>query len=224
MNGTRKKLLLVAVAMVAVSAVVATQYARATIGYEYGVDSVNGEGIRFIGRDNATDGVRLLRIDSGTLKLQYNTDFLPGFNKTYTAAFGIVNEEQIPINITDITVTPTTGNDYMQIWLHGDPDKPADQDTSSVFMWNKGSDVTPGDTTAWTLAAGNKDVTNMDGTNALTPVDATAQVRYNDTYAGVASDGNSDFVWVQVSLDIPSGAGTQTCTGTITIEFEATNS
>jgi len=221
MNGTRKKLLLIAVAMVAVSAVVATQYARAQLSYEYSINHPSNGFIRFVGSDNATDGIRVLRAESGntTLKLNFG-DLTKGVNKTYTAAFAIVNEENFSVDITDIEVSPTSGADYLQIWLHGNPTAKAENDASSVFMWNKGSDVTPGDTTAWTLAAGNSDPSNM-GSGITTAWDGTAQVRYTESTAS-ATSGTDDYVWVQISIDIPDTASAGSYSGTITFDFEAT--
>jgi len=221
MTGMRKKLLLIAVAIVAVSTVVATQYARAELSYTYNINHPSNGFIRFVGGDNATDGIRILRADASnvTLELHFG-EMSAGINKTYTAAFAIVNEENFSVDIKDIEVTTTLGNDYLQIWLHGDPTAKAENDGTSVFMWNKGTDETPADGTAWTLAAGNSDPSNMDGANIATGWDTTAQVRYTeDTTA--ASSGTDDYVWVQISLDIPSGASTGQYTGTITFDFEA---
>lgn len=219
----RKKLMLVAVAMVAVSAVIATQYARAELGYTYNINHPSNGFIRFVGGDNATDGIRVLRANAGNTTLQLDFgELTASINKTYTAAFAIVNEENFSVDIKDIEVTTTSGADYLQIWLHGDPTAKAENDGSSVFMWNKGVDETPADGTAWTLATGNSDPSNMDGINIATGWDTTAQVRYTeDTTA--ATSGTDDYVWVQISIDIPSSPDNFNAhTGTLTFDFEAT--
>jgi hypothetical protein len=219
MNGMRKKLLIVGVALVAVSAVAATQYARAELSYTYNINHPSNGFIRFVGGDNATDGMRVLRATNGntTLELDFG-EMTAGVNKTYTAAFAIVNEENFSVDITDVDVT-TSDTDYMQIWLHGDPDAKAEDDASSVFVWNKGTDV-DGAATAWTCGAGNSNPADMDGAAIATAWDSTAQVRYTEDTT-VASSGTDDYVWVQISLDIPSGASTGASTGTITFDFEA---
>ncbi len=219
MNGMRKKLLIVGVALVAVSAVAATQYARAELSYTYNINHPSNGFIRFVGGDNATDGMRVLRATNGntTLELDFG-EMTAGVNKTYTAAFAIVNEENFSVDITDVEVT-TSDTDYMQIWLHGDPDAKAEDDASSVFVWNKGTDV-DGAATAWTCGAGNSNPADMDGTAIATAWDSTAQVRYTEDDTE-ASSGTDDYVWVQISLDIPSGASTGASTGTITFDFEA---
>ncbi len=201
MNGTRKKLLLVAVAMVAVSAVVATQYARATIGYEYGVSATDGA-IRFIARDKAPDGNYVLQNDSYTLKLKLGT-FTPGTNKTYTAAFGIVNEESFNISLTNVTVDGA-GASNVKIWLHKDPNATIDTDGTAVLVWN-GTDVS---FTPVTFDAGDNSATDAssDAGTINTPVASNSgvtNVRYNTT-SGTIGD-NNDYWWVQISIDIPAG-------------------
>jgi len=221
MNGIRKKVLIVGVAIVAISAVVATQYARAELSYTYNINHPSNGFIRFVGGDNATDGIRVLRADGTNTTLQIDFgELTAGINKTYTAAFAIVNEENFSVDIKDVEVSTNSGADYLQIWLHGDPTAKA----GGVFMWDgqNGGDQTPADTTAWTLAAGNSDPSDMDGTSIATPWDGTAQVRYTeDTTA--ATSGTDDYVWVQISIDIPDTPDNFNLhTGTITFDFEAT--
>lgn len=221
----RKKLLLVAVAAVVLSTITATQYVRADIGYEYSISHPSNSDIRYIGSDNSSDGIRVLRVDGSNsthakVKLVFGT-WSADQNKTYTAAFGIVNEENFSVDITDITVSTTAGADYMQIWLHGDRDKKAENDASSVFMWDKGVSK-DGAGADWTLAAGNQNASDMDGVATTTPWDDTAHVRYS-VYDVDAVSVTDDFVWVQISLDIPGSPDAITQhTGTITIDFEAT--
>jgi len=220
MNGMRKKLLIVGVALVAVSAVAATQYARAELSYTYNINHPSNGFIRFVGGDNATDGMRVLRADATntTLELDFG-EMTAGVNKTYTAAFAIVNEENFSVDITDIEVATTSGADYLHIWLHGDPTAAG----GGTFMWDgSNGDQTPGDGTAWTLAAGNSNPADMDGTSIATTWDSTAEVRYTEDTTP-AADGNDDYVWVQISLDIPSNPdGLTAHTGTISFDFQAT--
>ena len=100
---------------------------------------------------------------------------------------------------------------YMHIYLHGDRDVNAENttlDPSSVYMWANNSLVNATNTTAWTLAAGDKDpstmcynVSNRAACTVNTTWDDVAHVRYslNDSNA---SSSVSDFVWVQVTSDI----------------------
>ncbi len=218
MNGMRKKLLIVGVALVAVSAVAATQYARAELSYTYNINHPSNGFIRFVGGDNATDGERILRADSDnqTLTLDFG-EMTAGVNKTYTAAFAIVNEENFSVDITDVDVTTNGNDDYLQIWLHGDPALKAEDDPSSVFVWDNGTNKAG----TWTLAAGNSDPANMDGSGIDTAWDSTAHVRYTEETTG-ATDGDDDYVWVQVSIDVPQHPdGLNAHTGTISFDFQA---
>lgn len=208
----------------------ATQYAATKIGYEYSIVHPSDSDIRFIGSDNTSQGVRVLRVPNNAsgdvdMKLVFD-NVTANQNKSYTAAFGIVNEEAFAVNITHIRVSTTgTGSDYMQIWLHGDRDALAGDDASSVFVWDKGSAAsgfTDNSSTAWQLASGNQDSTNMDGASATTPWDGTAHIRYNDLYNSDAASTTNDFVWVQVSIDAPANADTgNTYTGNVVIYTEA---
>ena len=221
----------------------ATQFATTKIGYEYSIVHPSNAAIRFIGSDNAStgDGYRILRVDganstTAVLKLSFG-NLSANFNKTYTAGIGIANEERFAVNITHINIS-TSDDNFMQIWLHGDRDANANAsggDSTSVYMYNKGTVVNGSSTTAWTLARGDGDPGTIrynisDAASEITTGwDDTAHVRYtednSDISYGIDSNGRtvnnaSDFVWVQISLDISSNP-TGSATGTIWIHFEA---
>ena len=222
-----RRLLLIGVMLVVLSMTMATQYATTKIGYTYDIMHPSDADIRFIGSDVSANGTRVLWAENNgtTARLKLNFGNLTANqNKTYTAAFGIVNEEQYALNITHINVSTTT--DYLQIWLHGDRDQKVASDSSNVSMWNKGTSKSSSSTTAWQLAAGNQDSTNMCGgeagaTQITTPWDSTAHVRYSANNANNSVSAQSDFVWVQVSLDIPESPAETGETGSIFIHFEA---
>jgi len=214
-----KKLTVLAVLFLIVNLVLATQYAITRVGYEYYILHPSDANIRLIGSDNSSDGVRILRIiDSNTTNvgvyLRLGDKFSTNQVTHFSAAFGIVNEENFTVNITHINVT-SLNHTYMKIWLHGDRDANANStvtDSTTVFMWNNNTVVNASNTTAWTLAPGNENPNNMcynytDRTNCSinTTWDETAHVRYsiNDTNANTTL---SDFVWVQVTIDIPETA------------------
>jgi len=194
----------------------ATQYAVTTIGYEYYIVHPSNANIRYIGSDNSSDGKRVLRVigsnatDVGVM-LQLGENISTNQVYTYSAAFAIVNEEEYNLSITHINVSSTTYK-YMNIWLHGDRDANANStvtDSSTVFMWSNNTQINASNTTAWTLAPGNSNpsdicsnVSNRTNCTIDTPWDETEHVRYtlNDTNA---VSGKSDFVWVQIELDIP---------------------
>ena len=204
----------------------ATQFATTKMTYSYNLVHQSNADIRFIGSDNASDGVLILRVDGDNtsgqqnLKLTFGLNLTENQNKTYTAAFGIVNEERFPVFLTNITVVSTPA-DYMLVWAHGDRDK----NTGSMKpLWNK--NPIAGLTTAsnsWLLAAGDQNMSNMSisgGNAVLTPWDDAAHVResYCDTDA---INGTSDFVWIMISFDIPDGAVSGAYTGSIYLNFRS---
>jgi hypothetical protein len=223
----------------------ATQFATTKIGYEYSIVHPSNAAIRFIGSDNSStgDGDRILRVDganssTAVLKLSFG-NLSSNFNKTYTAAFGIVNEELFAVNITHINIS-TSDDNYIQIWLHGDIDANANGtggDSTSVFMYNKGTVVNGSSTTAWTLARGDGDPNTIRynitdaGSEITTAWDDTAHVRYTEDNSDIATsvgingrtiNNASDFVWIQISIDIPDNP-TGSASGTIWIHFAATS-
>jgi len=217
--------MLLGVLLVVLTMTMATQYATTKIGYSYSIVHPSNADIRYIASDNSSDGVRVLRIDGDNSSGSRNVKIVLGNwtenqNKTYTAAFGIVNEESFAVNITHINVS-TTDSDYMQIWLHGDRDTLPSADASSVMIWNKGSTGFSSSSCAWKLGAGNQNPDNMDGASITTGWDSTAHVRYSTSDVD-AINGTDDYVWVQISIDVPDGAASGAYSGTIWVHVEAT--
>jgi len=243
-----RRLTLLGVMLVILSTVMATQYATTKIGFSYGIVNPSMADIRFVGSDNSSDGIRLIRCassnDTGLISINFG-NFSAWTNKTYTAAFAIVNEEPFAINITDINVTmisPANQPDYLQIWLHSDGDKDITQDSTYAFMWNNGTKIGDDSPTRWILGPGDQNYYTMQSnvSDALTVInpkwDDTAKL-YNVTpeidpaVNGSTTAWNrlvnfsSDYVWVQISLNIPKTVDATSIAqhyGTIWISFEAT--
>ena len=223
-----RRLTILGVMLVVLSMTMATQYATTKVSYTYSIVHPSNADIRFIGSDNGSNGRVLKAVNNGTnasVQLSFG-NWSANSNKTYSAAFGIVNEELMAVNITHIEVSATTGFDYMQIWLHGNRSTKADDDASSVFIWNNGSlGYTSSSDCAWILAAGNQDPSDMsdDGIASLpTNWDGTAGVRYSENDVNYSINGTSDFVWVQISINIPATVDSGgTHDGTILIHFKA---
>jgi len=229
-----KRWMLLAVLFLILNMVIATQYAVTKVGYEYYILHPSNANIRLIGSDNSSDNIRILRVvGSNTTNVGVKLTF-GNFSTNqiihYSAAFGIVNEEQFPINITHINVS-SSNHTYLKIWLHGDRDANGNStstDSSTVFMWNNNTLVNASNTTAWVLAAGNRDPNNMcynvsDRTNCSvnTTWDERAHVRYSLNNSNAVSN-LSDFVWVQITIDIPNTADRIGLhTGTIWIHLES---
>ena len=236
------RLFIIGMLLVISTMVVSTQFAIIDLEYDYEIviPIIPDYGIKYIGSDNSSDGIRVLRVSQNdaneSLKIilgnvSANSQFI------YSAAFGIANEESFIMNITHIEVFSSTLT-YLKIWLHGDRDANANNlsnDPTSVLMYDNGTIVNPKDTVAWTLAIGDNNAKTLcsnvtdnldileheDRYTIYTKWDETAGVRYslNDTNA---ISGISDFVWVQTELNIPPSVDISNgYTGIIYIHFES---
>lgn len=229
-----KRLFLIGLLLTTGTMVVATQFAVTRVGYDFTVVHPSNADIRLIGSDNSSDNIRLLRV-IGTnttdvvLQLAFG-NYSMGQENYYSAAFAIVNEENYPVNITYINVYSTNWT-CMHIWLHGDRDQNANSsltDNSSILMFANNTISHPGNHSAWTLATGDRNASTMcsnttDRANHTipTPWDPTAHVRYSRNNTN-ASSNLSDFVWVQIEINIPSWIDALTVhTGTIYVHLEA---
>lgn len=223
--------MILAVLFLILNLVTASQYAITKVDYLYTVVHPSDASIRYIGSDNSSDGERVLRVtgDNSTslgLQLRFGDMYSNNMVRTFSAAFGLVNEETYPVNITHINISSSNAT-YMKIWLHGNRTANANSttnDPTTVLMWDNDTTVNASNTTAWTLASGNQGSANMsaDGTNQIsTPWDETSHVRYslNNTNA---TSGVSDFVWFQISIEIPETVDLVGAhTGTIWIHLES---
>ena len=231
-----KKWLIPGVLFVVLNMVLATQYATTKIGYEYYIVHPSDANLRYIGSDNSTDNIRVLRvIGSNTtnvgVKLKLGGNVTTNQIQTYTAAFGIVNEETHAINITHINVS-SDNHTYLKIWLHGDRDANANSttnDPTTVLMWDNNTMINESTTTAWTLGAGNENANDMCynisdrvSESVNTNWDETAHVRYSVDDSNTSNSNIADFVWVQIAIDIPATADELGLhTGTIWIHLES---
>jgi hypothetical protein len=215
--------------MVLLSVVMATQFATTRVVYSYGIVHPSNADIRFVGSDNSSDDEpRALRVTnnaSGSRALIINLGNQSlGDTKNYTAAFAIVNEEQFPVTITSINVSGN-GSSFITVWLHANHTTEAALEATSAryLMVNNGVSQTNDTATAWVLAAGNGDPSNMNGTAIQTPWDETAHVRYNATTTIYAQNGTRDWVWVQICITLPMATTINPpFAGFICIHFKAT--
>jgi len=223
-----RRLMLIGVMLVVLSMTMATQYAVTKVGYSYSIVHPSDADIRFIAYDKAPDNIYLLRVlNNGSTDQDITVPFgnvSASQNKTYTAAFGIVNEEAYAVNITHVNVSMDgTGTDYMQIWFHGSQNITAENDASSVFVWNQGL-VQGGysaSTCVWQLAAGDGDTTTINGAAGSTFWNEQAHIQYA-TIGDVAVNTTDDYVWVQISIHPPLNAdSSHTYSGQIWIHTRA---
>ena len=231
-----KKWLIPGVLFVILNMLIATQYATTKIGYEYFIVHPSDANLRYIGSDNSSDSIRVLRVIGSNVtnvgvKLRLGGNVTTNQIKTYTAAFGIVNEETHSINITHINIS-SNNHTYLRIWLHGDRDVNANStatDPTTVLMWDNDTMVNESTTTAWTLGAGNDNPNDMcynisdrAGESVNTNWDETAHVRYSTDDTNISNSSIADFVWIQIAIDIPETADELSMhTGTIWIHLES---
>jgi len=224
-----RRLIILGVMLIVLSTVMATQYATTKVQYTYAIVHPSDADIRFIGSDNSSDdGLRVLRVSNNGSGTQFVTvslgNWMPNSMKNYTAAFAIVNEEPFKVNISYVNVSGTTAG-YMSIWLHGNRSKDAGLEAAEARcrVVNAGASVFSAGACAWQLAAGNGQPYNMNTTGTSIPNywDTDADVRWSNTNWR-AKNGTQDYVWVQISINIPSTAELTTATGTIYFYFEAT--
>ena len=114
-----RKLMVIAVLYLLLNMVIATQYAVTKLGYSYTLVHPCDASIRFIGSDNSSDGIRVLRVAGSNdtniqLTLRLGNVYSANMVRTFTAAFGIVNEETYALNITHINVS-SANYTYMKI-------------------------------------------------------------------------------------------------------------
>jgi len=208
------RLYIIGVLLVVLTMAIGTQFAVSGVENEYFIIPSVDYGIRYIGSDNSSDGIKVIRADKNKPNENFKLvlgNVTAGSEFVYSAAFGIVNEENYCINITHMEISSSKST-YLKIWLHGDRDANANNlsnDPTSVLMYDNGTIVNESDTIAWTLASGDNNanticcnVTDGDKYTIITDWDEFADVSYslNDTNA---TSGISDFVWVQIELNIP---------------------
>ncbi len=222
-----RRLVLIGVMIIVLSMTMATQYATTKIGYEFSIVNPSNADIRFVGSDISSDGIHVLRVENNAtapvLKIVLGNISL-NVNKSYTAAFAIANEELYNVTITHFTVNGS-GAPYMQIWLHENRSVLASTSGErSVLVFNKQNRSYTAASSVWGLRAGNQDPSNMGKVGTvLTPWDADADVRINTTSAVSATNNTEDHVWVQISIDVPSGLNiVAPYSGTIYVHTRAT--
>jgi len=115
--------------LVILSVLNAMQYARLATAFQFGISFPEAL-LHLIGRDKHPNGTAiysgkpLVYWESASNEFVFHLgSWYPGTNKSFTAAFGIVNEEQYKIVIREIRVEPAVAGQYMQIWLHANPRK-----------------------------------------------------------------------------------------------------
>ncbi|MEM3444723.1 MAG: hypothetical protein QW115_01965 [Thermoplasmata archaeon] len=240
-----KKALVVLVLAATVMGLAATQYAKLGVSVSANISTPTSL-IQLMAGDGAVvGGGYILTNDNGAYKVQLGT-FAKGFNKTYTAAFAIVNAEaNVNLRITKISVNGDLKNNVV-IALHKTADKNALVETDDGIVYydfNVHSSTGIGydhSSDGFVLAKGagtydtgsNKlkygtDPTNWppswytaswDGTHNVWLTDGS----HNDaTYLTTDINSKANFVWVQITLDLSTATDGTSLTGTLYIEVQS---
>ena len=235
--------------LVVLSVINATQFARVGAAYSYTVSNY-GAYVHFLTRDgDPIDSSKPVLTSSGNTSYSLSLGiWCPGTNKTYTAAFAIVNEEDYAVTLVGVNVEGT-GIDYVYIYAHKNANKTCTADKivtdvaanretvagESALLWNGSAGKGSG---TWVLAKGdgNTATYDHDGDAAAPYYNATWNADninawhydkildwgYTDSNQP-ATNGTSDYVWIEICLQIPSTVtSSETAyTGTISFMFES---
>ena len=104
-----RRLTILGVMLIILSTVMATQYATTKVGYTYSLVHPSNADIRYVASDNSSSGGHVLRVAGNNasggryLSMEFG-NWSEGQNKSYTAAFAIVNEEPFPVTINSVSV------------------------------------------------------------------------------------------------------------------------
>ena len=228
-----KKALVVLVLAATVMGVASMQYAKLGVSMQYTV-STQYSLIQLMAGDGAVVGNGyVLTNTNGVYKVQLGT-FAVGFSKTYSAAFAIVNSEgNVKLRITKVYCTDTK----TIIALHQHMSENAFSETGTgayIVYYDKGNtyDYT---SDGYVLRNGQGDYsTGQDGlqytadggTNWVSAsFDTTNVWVYNTglTNSSATTDINSpsNFVWVQITIDLTGATDGKDVSDTIYIEVAA---
>ena len=246
-HGSQK--LLVAIVIVAVvGAVYAMQFMQSTPSATAAASTYDAR-IRFLARDlrldysrNATavynnTGPFIKSADNISYSV-YLGNWSVYTNRTFPAAFGIVNENNYSITVTTVNITGEISG-YIRLWLHAHPRMIADttlggDDTLEAaadkkLMWDNSTNSSTGNT--WIIGAGNHDNTNYKSEypsgsqSAWTSTWNTTHYAWtydpNDRGWATNNSAYADVVWFEIDFVLPEITTTGGYGGTITFYFTA---
>lgn len=235
-----KKALVVLVLASTVMGLAATQYAKLGVSVSANISTPTSL-IQLMAGDGAVvGGGYILDGTTGTYTVSLGT-FAQGFNKTYTAAFAIVNAEaNVKLRITRIDVTVTSGQNKLVIALHKTMNTnvfttPADgiiyHDKGTAYDYTSGGYVLANGTgtydtsgsnnlkyatkASWPPNTGEWTEASWSSSNGVWIPGAVTDA----TNLGTDGSSGANFVWVQITIDesMPTG----TFQGTIYIEVKS---
>lgn len=230
-----KKALVVLVLAATVMGLAATQYAKLGVSVQ-GTVSTRYSFIQFMAGDVAPVGSGyILKNSNGLYAIQLGT-FAKGFNKTYSAAFAIVNSEStLKIQITKIYFgSGDSIGPYAIVALHENMSKNAfsEEPGCVIVYYDKGTSYDIG-SNGFVLrngqgdyTGGNLQYTADDGNTWVSASwDTTNVWKYNPNLVNADVDTTaatkSNFVWVQITIDLSNASDGTTLSGTMYIEVRS---
>ncbi|MCX8173898.1 MAG: hypothetical protein N3F63_04755 [Thermoplasmata archaeon] len=230
-----KKALVVLVLASTVMGLVATQYAKLGVNVSAGV-STRYSFIQLMAGDSAVVGSGyILTNSSGNYTVQLGT-FAKGFNKTYTAAFAIVNSESnVRLQITSIDFGAADSiRSYAIVALHENMSINAFNEAAGRFIvyFDKGTAYNVG-SNGFVLRNGQGDYSGSNlqytadngGSWTSASWDATNVWKYNaalvNSDVDTTTSSRSNFVWVQITLDLATASDGTSLTGTLYINVQS---
>jgi len=187
--------------------------------------------------DYNPEGEPVLQRDGDRHKIALG-DWFPDTNKTYPAAFAIVNPEEKEFRISSIDLKGEEELGHVEVWVHRYRDKPSNPELVDVETEDEGDKMLyyqegnayeyPGD--GWLLGEGTGyqedeegeltlDYANQTETGTATLENGTWM--YDRDGPKEAVEGSSNFVWVEISVTPDYGASPGDYQGPIEIGVEA---
>ncbi len=165
--------------------------------------------LQLMAADYNPDGERVLQQHGGMHRLSLGS-WIAGTNRTYPAAFAIVNPSDRPVSIQSLSLSGAP--EGIQIYLHRHMDKPSNSDIVNIAQVEEPGDTElfydegPVSVTPWELQPGdgysNDDLVYKNGGESATATKDNGVWAYDFDDPLVADEG-ANFVWVEVSI-VPS--------------------
>ncbi|MDI6708824.1 MAG: hypothetical protein QME47_07065 [Candidatus Thermoplasmatota archaeon] len=176
--------------------------------------------VQFMACDYATTGSLVIQNESYSYRLKLGS-WAANTTKTYPAAFAIVNPHNISITIRKLEVKGALSQ-YVRVYLHKNYTRPCNSSLVTIAAsgceqagdyqkYYEGYSIEYDGSSAWKLSAG----WGYNATKCLTYGNSTSRANasffenvwfYDESYHNLADNDTANFVWVEVSIAVPSDA------------------
>ncbi len=209
---------------------------RGPIDIEIEAEFEDGPSITFMGAGRREGGPAIQAIKGNSIELNV-TDLKKNTTVVIPNAVALVNPSSSEFKVTGIEVSGDS-NGYMQVHLHGDPNAPAgdydlpvDKDSSGMTYYDGTANDHSGD--GWILSSGlgydedsNLIYGNESANSTATRTAGHPGAEYNlwmyDSEGNnTATEGECNFVWVEIAYVIPDNVGEVSVDSTITFQFSS---